>query len=114
EELEKHASEGTGTIDILKKLQHQFNEIGFVPRKDLAAVRGRYTEAVERFLASLADLSDDEKGRILLEGQIDGLKSDPNADKKLFQKELAIRKKITKVENDIAVWRNNLEFFGPS
>ena len=114
EALEKHANEGTGTIDILKDMQHRFNEIGFVPRKDLSAVRTRYNEAVERFLSSLQDVSDDEKGRILLEGQIDGLKSDPNADKKLFQKELAIRKKITKVENDIAVWRNNLEFFGRS
>lgn len=114
EELEKHAREGTGTVDILKDLQHRFNEIGFVPRKDLAAVRTRYNEAVDRFIGSLADVSEDEKGRILLEGQIDGLKSDPNADKKLFQKELAIRKKITKVENDIAVWRNNLEFFGRS
>src|SRR5690606_9751850 len=114
EELEKHANEGTGTIDILKDMQHRFNEIGFVPRKGLSAVRTRYNEAVERFLSSLQDVSDDEKGRILLEGQIDGLRSDPNADKKLFQKELAIRKKITKVENDIAVWRNNLEFFGRS
>lgn len=114
EALEKHANEGTGTIDILKDMQHRFNEIGFVPRKDLSAVRTRYNEAVERFLSSLQDVSEDEKGRILLEGQIDGLKSDPNADKKLFQKELAIRKKITKVENDIAVWRNNLEFFGRS
>ncbi len=26
----------------------------------------------------------------------------------------AIRKKISKVENDIAVWNNNLEFFGKS
>jgi uncharacterized protein with gpF-like domain len=112
--LERHAKEGTGTIDLLKDLQHRFNEIGFVPRKDLTTVRNRYTEAVARFIASLADVSEDEKGKILLEGQIDGLRNDPNADKKIFQKELAIRKKITKVENDIAVWRNNLEFFGRS
>jgi predicted DNA-binding protein YlxM (UPF0122 family) len=32
----------------------------------------------------------------------------------LFQKEQAIRKKISKVENDIALWRNNLEFFARS
>lgn len=114
EELEKHSREGTGTIEMLKDIQHKFNEIGFVPRKDLAAVRTRYNEAVERFVSSLSNVSQEEKGRILLEGQIDGLRSDPNADKKLFQKELAIRKKITKVENDIAVWRNNLEFFGRS
>jgi predicted DNA-binding protein YlxM (UPF0122 family) len=36
------------------------------------------------------------------------------ADRKLFQKEQAIRKKISKVENDISLWKNNLEFFGKS
>jgi Domain of Unknown Function (DUF349) len=114
EELERHAQAGSGTIDVLKDLQHRFNEVGFVPRKDLITVRNRYTEAVDKFISALPDLSEDDKGRILLEGQIDGLRGDPNADKKIFQKELAIRKKITKLENDIAVWRNNLEFFGRS
>lgn len=114
EEMERHAKEGTGTVDILKDLQRQFNDIGFVPRRDLASLRSRYNDAVSKFVAALPDVSEEEKGIILLEGQIDGLRSDPNADKKLFQKELAIRKKISKVENDIAVWRNNLEFFGRS
>src|SRR5690606_9573115 len=114
DEMERHASAGTGTVDVLKELQKQFNEIGFVPRKELASVRARYNDAVAKFVAALPDVSDEEKGIILLEGQIDGLRSDPNADKKLFQKEQAIRKKISKVENDIAVWRNNLEFFGRS
>jgi len=36
------------------------------------------------------------------------------AAKKLLVKEQAIRKKIVKVENDIALWRNNLEFFARS
>jgi bacterioferritin (cytochrome b1) len=35
-------------------------------------------------------------------------------DRKIFQKELAIRKKISKVENDISLWKNNIEFFGKS
>lgn len=114
EALEKHTAEGTATVDILKDLQQQFNDIGFVPRKDLSTIRNRYTEAVEKFVASLPDLSEDDKSRILLENQLDGLKSDPNADRKIFHKELAIRKKISKVENDIAVWKNNLEFFANS
>src|SRR5690606_22385648 len=38
DEMERHASAGTGTVDVLKELQKQFNEIGFVPRKELASV----------------------------------------------------------------------------
>ena len=60
------------------------------------------------------DLADDEKGKIALENQLNDLRNDPMADRKIFQKEQIIRKKISKVENDIALWRNNLEFFGRS
>ena len=50
----------------------------------------------------------------MLENKISDLKSDPMADRKIYQKEQAIRKKITKAENDIALWKNNIEFFGRS
>ena len=109
--LEQYAASGNATVDVLHELQRKYNDIGFVPRKDIASIRNRYTVAVEKFIGSLPDLTDDDKNRILLENQLDNLKSDPHADKKIFQKEQAIRKKISKVENDIAVWKNNLEFF---
>lgn len=113
-ELEKHAEAGTATVDLLKELQDQFNEIGFVPKKELSAIRGQYSAAVEKFVASLPEISEEDKSRLLLENQLDTLKGDPNADTKIYHKEQAIRKKISKVENDIAVWRNNLEFFANS
>jgi hypothetical protein len=55
-----------------------------------------------------------KQGKISLENQLSDLRNDPMADRKIYQKEQLIRKKITKVENDIALWRNNLEFFGRS
>jgi len=63
---------------------------------------------------AIPELSEDDKSRVLLENQLSDLRKDPMGDRKIFQKELAIRKKITKVENDIALWKNNLEFFGKS
>jgi bacterioferritin (cytochrome b1) len=42
------------------------------------------------------------------------LKNDPQAERKLVQKEQALRKQIQKAENDLAVLKNNLEFFGRS
>jgi hypothetical protein len=113
-ELESHAAGRTGSSDILRELQEKFGSIGFVPRKDINAIRTRYHEAVERFINSIPGLTDDEKGKISLENQLNDLRNDPMADRKIYQKEQIIRKKITKVENDIALWRNNLEFFGRS
>jgi len=113
-ELESHAAAKTGSSEILRELQNKFSTIGFVPRKDINAIRNRYHEAVDRFINSIPGISEDEKGKISLENQLSDLRNDPMADRKIYQKEQIIRKKISKVENDIALWRNNLEFFGRS
>ena len=114
EELEKHLAEGTATVELLRDLQDRYNTVGFVPRKDISAIKMRYHEAVEKFVASIPDLTDDERSRVMLENQLSDLKKDPMGDRKIYQKEQAIRKKISKAENDISLWKNNLEFFGRS
>lgn len=112
--LEKHIADSTGSREVLKELEAKFNQIGFVPKKDITAIRNRYHAAVEKFTNAIQGISDEEKGKIMLESQLMDLKNDPMGGQKIYQKEQAIRKKIQKVENDIAVWRNNLEFFGRS
>jgi hypothetical protein len=114
EELEKHVAEATASVELLRDLQDRYNTVGFVPRKDISTIRNRYHEAVEKFVAAIPNLTDDERSRVVLENQLGDLKKDPMADRKIYQKEQAIRKKITKAENDIALWKNNLEFFGKS
>jgi hypothetical protein len=109
--LEKHAAEKTATPELLKELEEQFGSIGFVPKKDMGSIRSRFHEAVEKFVQSIEGATDDEKSRMVLESQLQDLKNDPMGEQKIYHKEQAIRKKIQKVENDIAVWRNNLEFF---
>lgn len=114
EDLENHAREGTASAELLRDLQERYTTIGFVPRKDVSAIKARYHDAVEKFVASIPELTDDERSRLLLENQLSDLKKDPMGDRKIYQKEQAIRKKISKAENDIALWKNNLEFFGRS
>ncbi len=114
EELERNAAEGTASTALLRDLQDRYNTVGFVPRKDISTMKNRYHEAVDKFVAAIPDLNEEERSRVLLENQISDLRNDPMGDRKLYQKEQAIRKKITKAENDIALWKNNLEFFGRS
>jgi hypothetical protein len=114
EELEKRTEEGTASVELLKDLQDRYNNTGFVPKKDIGAIKNRYHEAVEKFVNAIPELSEDDKGRVMLENQLSDLRKDPMGDRKIYQKEQAIRKKISKVENDISLWRNNLEFFGKS
>lgn len=114
EELEKHTREGTASVDLLKDLQERYNTIGFVPRKDITSIKNRYQQAVDKFVATIPHLTEDERSRVVLENQLGDLRKDPMGDRKIYQKEQAIRKKISKAENDIALWKNNLEFFGKS
>jgi hypothetical protein len=42
------------------------------------------------------------------------LKGDPNGEKKISEKERGIRRRIQQIEDEVAVWKNNLEFFARS
>jgi hypothetical protein len=114
QQLETHTANGTASADALKELQDQFNTIGFVPKKDITAIRNRYHEAVDKFVEAIQGFSEEDKNKLLLENELSDLRNDPMADRKIFQKEQAIRKKISKIENDISLWKNNLEFFSRS
>jgi hypothetical protein len=113
-DLEKAIEEKTGSLDSLKHLSNRFNEIGFVPKKSISGIKNRFQAISDKYVASLSGISEEEKERISLEIQLGSLKDDPDADRKIYHKEQTIRKRIQKVENDIALWRNNLEFFGRS
>jgi Domain of Unknown Function (DUF349) len=113
-EIEKHITDQTATPALLKELEAKFNQIGFVPKNEIASIRKRYHEAAQKFTGSIQGITEDEKNQLLLENELADLKNDPMSGQKIFQKEQAIRKKISKVENDISTLRNNLEFFGRS
>jgi hypothetical protein len=113
-ELEKHAEQGTAAPNLLRTLQDHFNSIGYVPKNNINAIRTRYHEAVEKFVNAIEGFNEDDKSKLMLENQISDLRNDPMAERKIYQKEQAIRKKIQKVENDISLWKNNMEFFSRS
>ncbi|MFY7920588.1 MAG: DUF349 domain-containing protein [Chryseotalea sp.] len=113
-QLEAYAAEGKANIEDLDKLQESFNAIGFVPRDKVQSIRDRFHQALQTYVNSIPNLGDTERGQLSLKAEFSDVKNDPNADKKLQQKELQIRKKISKAENDVALLRNNLEFFAKS
>ncbi|MBL3655955.1 DUF349 domain-containing protein [Fulvivirga sediminis] len=114
DKIEALANGETEDLDTLRGLQDQYMEIGFVPRKSITKIKNRYTEVVDKYLNSIKGLSKEEKTEIKLENQVNKLLNSPNADQKLYRKEQTLRKQIGKIENDIAVWKNNLEFFASS
>jgi hypothetical protein len=79
----------------------------------MTSIQEKFTKAVEHFVASL-EVSDEEREDFRASLQLRSSDNDPNADKKNFRKEQMMRKKLTNLEGDIALWKNNVEFFANS
>ena len=101
-------------VEKFKKYQEEYNETGFVPKKNIGEIRDMYSAAVDKYIKSLEGLDDDQKEKLRIENEVSDILHSPNADQKLYRKEQALRKQISTIENDIAVWKNNLEFFADS
>ena len=112
-EIEKMVEEKDKNIDRYKELQVMFNGIGFVPRNTIKRIQKKFSHATELFLNSF-DLSDTEKSELRFAAEVDKLKASPNADKRIHRKEVEVKRLISKIENDIALWKNNIEFFAKS
>lgn len=97
----------------LEALIQQYNEIGFVPRKNMKEISAKFNDAVNTYLSQL-DLEGESKDDFLFKLNLNKLQADPNSNKVLNKKEHGIRKQISDLENNITLWRNNLEFFASS
>ncbi len=113
EEIENMVEKGNLDTERFKKLQLEFDKIGYVPRNAIRKIQKKYEIVVNRFLETV-DLPGAEKSELKFAAEINRLKSSPNSDQKIQRKESELRRMISKLENDIALWRNNLEFFAES
>src|SRR5690606_2860066 len=99
--------------DRLEELIQAYNAIGFVPRKNIKEAASRFNEAVEGYIAKLGDGGLDLDD-FLFRLNLNKLQADPNSNRVLNKKEHGIRKQIADLENNITLWKNNLEFFAAS
>lgn len=98
--------------DQLIELAREFQGIGFVPRKAIKAIQRRYEHALDEVLNKAKDLDEAEERDIRFKIQLTRMKQKGgNQHRKMNNKEQAIRKQISRLEDDIANWRNNLNFF---
>jgi hypothetical protein len=101
------------TEESLTGLITEFNEIGFVPRKNIKEVQAEFKTAVDIYLEKLGSVGSSRED-FLFRLNLNRIQSDPNATQTLNKKEHGIRKQISELENNITLWQNNLEFFASS
>ncbi|WP_200978676.1 DUF349 domain-containing protein [Echinicola sp. 20G] len=101
------------TVEHLEKLIGDFNAIGFVPRKNIKEIAAKFNEAVEACV-DVMDTDGENREEFLFRLNLNKIQSDPNSDRVFNKKEHGIRKQIADLENNITLWKNNLEFFASS
>ncbi|MBI0400208.1 DUF349 domain-containing protein [Cyclobacterium marinum] len=111
--LEAAKDETQTSAENLERHIQAYNEIGFVPRKSMKDISNKFNSAVNEYVSKL-ELEGESKDDFLFRLNLNKLQADPNSNKVLNKKEHGIRRQITDLENNITLWRNNLEFFAAS
>ncbi len=114
ENIEKETGSKESSIEQLKEFEREFNELGFVPRKSIKAIKNRFKESVDKYIEGIPGLNEQQKEELILKDEIRQMQEGPNAERTMNRKQQEIRRKISGLENDIALWKNNLEFFAAS
>jgi len=107
------SSDAENHVEEFKSKTKEFASIGFVPRKDINLIKEKFTAATNTFLNALS-ISEEEKNALQMEVELGDILNSKNSENILYGKEQNLRKEIHKIENDVALWRNNLEFFAHS
>lgn len=113
EELEKMLSDDKIEIERIKAVEKEWGAIGFVPKNSIKSIQNRFTDIVGK-IADKIDLPEAEKHKLRFTAQFSNINYGPGAEKMLYKKEGALRRQITTLENDISVWKNNMDFFASS
>jgi hypothetical protein len=104
---------GESSLNLLSAFKSEWSSIGFVPKKDMQTIQKRYINAINTYVSAIGQLSTKEKEQVVLESEVE-LVRDGDTGRGLFRKENDIKRKISQLENDIALWENNIEFFAKS
>jgi hypothetical protein len=108
------AKAGTSlTTEKLEAYIKSFNEIGFVPRKSIKDIASKFSSSVDEYVAQLG-VQGHDKEEFLFRLNLNKIQTDPNGARVLNKKEHGIRKQIADLENNITLWKNNMEFFTSS
>ncbi len=113
-EIETLISAKDFDLDKFIALKQEFNQVGYVPATEVKNIRTYFQTVSDQFLDSAPAELQEEATRIKYDIQFEKLKKGPNANRRIEQREQALRRDIGTLENDISTWKNNLEFLANS
>jgi hypothetical protein len=112
-ELEQMIKSEEVDMKRVKAIEAEWGSIGFVPRNSIKKIHKRYTDAIEK-ITDKSDLPDEEIHKLRFKAQFNNMNFGPGSERILQKKEGALRRQIATLENDINLWKNNIDFFASS
>ena len=100
-------------LSALKDFQKRWIEIGFVPFKEKDKVQNSYRKVIDELISKM-DVKKTELSSKDFEDKVEMMKTAPDAGKKLSKERAFISGRIRKMQEDLAVWENNIGFFASS
>ncbi len=100
-------------IEILKKFQERWSEIGFVPFRKKEELQTRYHSLIDAYFDQLK-LDDQDMGLYKFQSKIEHLASQPRGWTKINMERDRIAQHLKQLESDINTLANNVGFFGSS
>lgn len=113
EKIEAFVASNDIDLSQLQNFKKEFNQIGFVPKKDIKTIQKRFVDAINAFVKA-SSVSKAEEEKLLIRNEVDVVLKTGGDNRSLNKQENELRKKIKTLEDDIAVWKNNILFFGHS
>ncbi len=113
--IEDEIKAGATDLNKLAGYKKQYNEIGFVPRKDMNSIQKRFIDAINSYVVSSGDLDKDEKEKLVLKNELEvSMGSGGSGSKSLGKQEHDLRRKLKSLEDEVNQLKTNIEFFGRS
>ncbi len=102
-----------GTVEEFNQIHQEWDTLSPEGKRN-PKLEDRFQQLLAKYLDKVPTLSSDEREQTLFRLQLEHIKSSPDGDQKIYQKEQHLRRDITSLENDISTLRTNIEFFARS
>ena len=109
----KISKDKSANLEMLKSFQRSWMDTGHVPFKDKDKLQKKYREAIDQLIDKM-DIDRQELSQTDYKNKIDMLKGDKDSEWRLEKERTNLMGKMKKLNDEIALWENNIGFFASS
>ncbi len=108
-----YTSDKSENLRVIKDFQRKWMEIGHVPIKEKERIQNEFRKAIDKQLDRL-NISTVEMSASNYRNRIENIKDQADGGRTLYREVNFLQGKIAKINEDIALWENNMGFLAES